>query len=385
MKDKSAILFVESGDGKTLIEYPGIQFGYRQSLEEIEKSIESNNAIERGFGEVVFNTAMTGYQEILTDPSYFGQLVCMTYPHIGNTGINDEDDESSRSWFSGLIVHDYCEFPSNWRSKKSLKDYLIENKIPGIEEVDTRGLTIHLRSKGAVRGLILNKEDKDHAVRLFEKMPKFEGRDLIARVTPKEPMKDSSKSGSSPYRVVALDYGMKTNLFRILKNKGCEVIRLPAGSSSEEILSHDPEGIFLSNGPGDPAAAAAAAKTVENFIGKIPVFGVCMGHQLLSMAVGGKTFKLKFGHHGANQPVLDRETGQVHITSQNHGFAVEKESLPDEALVTHVHLNDQTVAGMMLPNRYAYSVQFHPEAAPGPHDSEEVFDQFLNWMKEKRS
>ncbi len=384
MSAEPAVLFIEDLQNQKLLRFEGTHFGYVYSASEILNSFDKKMSQDLSFGEVVFNTAMTGYQEILTDPSYFGQMICMTYPHIGNTGINFEDNESEAPWCAGLIVHDYCGTPSNWRSKKSLGKFLIEHKIPAIQDVDTRSLTILLRSRGSVRGLILNRKEGKLASELFSKMPRFEGRDLIQQVSCTDKKIYLPKTKKANYRIVVIDFGIKTNLLRILNSYDFEIIRVPAKTSGQEILNLNPDGVFLSNGPGDPSAVPYAVQTVSSLLGKIPVFGVCMGHQILSLAMGAQTFKLKFGHHGANQPVLEKETGRVYITSQNHGFAVDLTSLPNHIMVTHTHLNDKTIAGICSPDQKAYSVQFHPEASPGPHDSMLVFNQFIRWVTESK-
>ncbi len=352
---------------------------------------------DRGYGEACFNTSLTGYQEVLTDPSYYGQIVCMTNPHIGNTGVNDQDPESHRPWVSGFVVFETCEEPSNWRSQGTLDAYLKEHKIPGIKNVDTRKLTRHLRTSGAQRALILPTTEVAQARELFKKLPQFEGRDLIREVSTRETYRFKSEQSAqgdpkdqipgatspklpSPPRVVAIDFGAKRNILRQLSRIGCEVIVMPATSTSAEVLAQKPDGIFLSNGPGDPAAAPYAAQMVREILGKKPIFGICMGHQILSIALGAKTFKLKFGHRGANQPIFEKSSQRVRITSQNHGYAVDPQTLPSHVTISHTHLNDRTVAGIDAPSVRAFSVQYHPEACPGPHDSVELFDRFLNQM-----
>jgi carbamoyl-phosphate synthase small subunit len=332
-----------------------------------------------GFGEVVFNTAMAGYQEVLTDPSYWQQLVVMTYPHQGNYGINDLDDESNGGpKVAGFVVHELVSRPSNHASLRSLPAYLEKHGIPGISGVDTRALTLHIRSKGAMRGLILSlgeraKLGKD-AAKVFAKYPRYEGRDLIAEVTTKKPYWFSDKGGKT---AVAVDFGVKLNLLRELARRGVKVMVVPATSTAEQILSYKPDGIFLSNGPGDPSLATYAVAAVKELLGKKPIFGVCMGHQILGLALGGKTFKMKFGHRGVNQPVLNVENRAVEISSHNHGFAVDADSLPAGVLVTHRNLNDGVCEGLEAAGRNAFSVQYHPESAPGPHDSDYLFDKFV--------
>jgi carbamoyl-phosphate synthase small subunit len=376
MMAKPGILILEDGE-----EFEGELFGADVTVSAIRSAKR-----DRGYGEVVFNTSMTGYQEILTDPSYYGQMVCMTVPHIGNTGVNLEDLESRHPWCAGFIVHESCDQPSNWRATGGLNEYLTRHDIPGLRGVDTRALTLHLRSKGVVRGVILPRAEREQAGKLLSELPGFEGRDLIGEVTTREAyLWKSGDPGPSDqkgkYKVVALDFGVKHNLLRSLASQGCEIEVLPANTSAAEVLSRKPDGVFLSNGPGDPAAAPYAAKTVRQLVGKVPVFGVCMGHQILALALGGKTYKLKFGHRGGNQPVLDKTTGRVEISSHNHGYAVDAASLPATAEVTHINLNDKTVEGLALKDAPGFSVQYHPEACPGPHDSIELFERFVTMMK----
>lgn len=372
--------------------FEGLLFGAPVNAETI-RSAQKQGGItrDRGYGEVVFNTSMTGYQEILTDPSYYGQMVCMTTPHIGNTGVNREDPESAHPWCAGFILHEAAETPSNWRSMGTLDTYLKENKIPGIYGIDTRALTRHLRTQGVVRGVILPKSEAHLAPILLRELPQFEGRDLIGEVSTRESYqwphsanKENLKKGGGKYKVIAVDFGIKWNLLRSLHERGCDIEVVPAKIKAEEILAKKPDGIFLSNGPGDPAAAPYAAEMVRGVLGKIPLFGVCMGHQILSLAVGAKTYKLKFGHRGGNQPVLDRDTGKVEISSQNHGYAVDEKTLPANAVVTHINLNDKTVEGIRVEGKNAFSVQYHPEACPGPKDSEELFDRFIGLMQSAR-
>jgi carbamoyl-phosphate synthase small subunit len=345
---------------------------------------------DRGYGEVVFNTSMTGYQEILTDPSYYGEIVCMTASHIGNTGVNREDPESAHPWCAGFIVQEGCIHPSNWRSDGGLAEYLKEHGIPGLMEVDTRRLTLHLRSKGAMRGVILPASERTKAKSLFAQLPVFEGRDLIGEVSTREAYSWKEVSpGNHPakrpakYKVVAVDYGAKWNLLRSLEQFGCTVEVVPAKTSAQDILARKPDGIFLSNGPGDPAAAPYAAQTVRELVGKVPLFGVCMGHQILALAMGARTYKLKFGHRGGNQPVIDKSTGQVEISSHNHGYAVDQQSLPPGVEITHVNLNDKCVEGIAVTGKKAFSVQYHPEACPGPHDSVKLFERFVELMEKR--
>ncbi|MBY0469982.1 glutamine-hydrolyzing carbamoyl-phosphate synthase small subunit [bacterium] len=356
--------------------FRGALFGATVSAADLRKNKD------RGYGEVVFNTSLTGYQEILTDPSYYGQIVTMTTPHIGNTGVNLEDPESKHPWCAGFVVHQKCEEPSNWRSNGNLNDYLLEHGIPGISGVDTRALTRFLRSRGVVRGVILPESEIAQAAKLLKELPPFEGRDLIAEVsTPKSYAWERSQGVKPQFKVVVVDFGVKWNLLRSLAAHGCDLEVVPAKTSAQEILSRKPHGIFLSNGPGDPAAAPYASEMVKGVLGKVPLFGVCMGHQILSIALGGRTYKLKFGHRGGNQPVFDRTSERVEISSHNHGYSVDEASLPKSVKVTHVNLNDKTVEGLAVEGKDAFSVQYHPEACPGPHDSVVLFDRFVESMK----
>jgi carbamoyl-phosphate synthase small subunit len=343
-------------------------------------------------GEVVFNTSMTGYQEVLTDPSYTGQIVTMTYPLIGNYGTTDEDCESKGIQVAGFIVRELTRIPSNFRSQRDLDGYLRASSVTGIEGIDTRALVRRLRVRGAMNG-ILSTVDLDNAslVAKAKAFPGMEGRDLVSEVVPAHSFEWTKKCGQfaehvlpdnpPEKRVVAIDYGMKWNILRCLTQVGCKVVVVPGTATAEEILSHNPDGVFLSNGPGDPAAVGYAIQTVKNLLGKKPIFGICLGHQLLGLAFGAKTFKLKFGHRGANQPVRNEQTGQVEITTQNHGFAVDPATLPSEVAPTHINLNDRTLEGMRHKTLPVFSVQYHPEAAAGPHDSSYLFEQFLELME----
>lgn len=375
----SGVLVLEDGSV-----FEGKLFGAPVSAKSIQSASQdqASRVRDRGYGEVIFNTSMTGYQEILTDPSYYGEIVCMTASHIGNTGVNSEDPESAHPWCAGFVVQEHCETPSSWRAQGGLTEYLVQHGIPGLSEVDTRALTLHLRRKGALRGVILPLAEKDQAATLLAKLPKFEGRDLIGEVTTREPYawkRTSSKPASR--KVVALDFGAKRNQFRSLEEMGCEIEIVPASTSARDILARKPDGVFLSNGPGDPAAAPYAAATVRELVGQVPIFGVCMGHQILSLAMGARTYKLKFGHRGGNQPVIDKTTGHVEISSHNHGYAVDAASLPAGVEVTHLNLNDQCVEGITVKGKRAFSVQYHPEACPGPHDSVKLFEKFVESMK----
>jgi carbamoyl-phosphate synthase small subunit len=336
------------------------------------------------YGEVVFNTSMTGYQEILTDPSYKGQMVCMTYPLIGNYGVNGEDVESTKPFVEGFIVKEASRIYSNWRASGDLGAYLKKHRIVGIQGVDTRALTKHLREAGAKKGVISTGDlDPNSLVRKAASSPGLEGRDLIKEVTCREAW-DWNQEGA--YRVAALDSGIKHNILRMLAERGCRVRVFPATAPADEILAWKPDGFFLSNGPGDPAALPYIVATAKTLVGtKMPVFGICLGHQILGQAFGGKTFKLKFGHHGGNQPVLDVHSKSVEITSQNHGFAVDMDSLASKGVrLTHVNLNDRTCEGMEHTELPVFSVQYHPEAAPGPHDASHHFDRFIELMKKAK-
>jgi len=335
------------------------------------------------FGEVVFNTSMTGYQEVLTDPSYKGQIVTMTYPLIGNYGINPEDVESERIQVEGFVVREYEPMPSNWRSQKTLSDYLNENGIIGIEGVDTRALTRHIRLAGAMRGVISTEDtDPKSLVEKVKASPGLIGRDLVKEVTCRKAYQWPTKS-ETRFHVVALDCGIKYNIARSLTKKGCTVTIVPAHTPVDEIRAMNPDGIFLSNGPGDPEPVMYAVDTIRSLMRDYPTFGICLGHQLLGLAFGGKTFKLKFGHHGSNHPVKNLLTGKVEISAQNHGFCVDMDSIQDPDLeLTHINLNDQTVEGMRHRTLPVFSVQYHPEASPGPHDADYLFDQFMALMEE---
>ncbi|MGW8257228.1 MAG: glutamine-hydrolyzing carbamoyl-phosphate synthase small subunit [Thermoguttaceae bacterium] len=346
-------------------------------------------------GEVCFNTSMTGYQEILTDPSYRGQIVTMTYTEIGNYGVNSEDMESHKPHLAGFIVRQRSRRVSNFRAEGELSDYLAKNNIVGLEGIDTRALVRRIRTQGAMKG-VLSSVDLDEAslVAKAKAGPGLVGRDLVREVVPEKPIEwhdplspwarlgsNGAKTvGSDSPLVVALDYGMKWNIARWLFDSGCRVTILPGSATSAEVLSYNPAGVFLSNGPGDPEPLDYAQKTIAELLGKKPIFGICLGHQLLALACGAKTYKLKFGHRGANQPVMNKLTGRVEITTQNHGFAVEAESLPDELEITHLNLNDNTVEGMRHKTVPAFSVQYHPEASAGPHDSNYLFGQFRQML-----
>jgi carbamoyl-phosphate synthase small subunit len=346
-------------------------------------------------GEVVFNTAMTGYEEILTDPSYAGQIVTLTYPHIGNVGVNAEDAESKRIFAAGLVIRDLPRLVSNFRAQKDLPTYLREAGVVGICDIDTRKLTRILREKGAQNGCIMTGSvDEKEALRRARAAPSMAGLDLAKVVSCREPYDWSSSTwilgtGYQPapnphYHVVAYDFGIKHNILRMLSSRGCRLTVVPAQTPAKDALALQPDGIFLSNGPGDPEPCDYAVASIREFLsaGK-PTFGICLGHQLLGLAVGGKTLKMKFGHHGANHPVLDKDTGQVLITSQNHGFAVDPATLPANARITHVSLFDGTLQGFALTDKPAFCFQGHPEASPGPHDLGYLFDRFAKMMEKR--
>jgi carbamoyl-phosphate synthase small subunit len=362
-------------------------------------------------GEVVFNTSMTGYQEILTDPSYDGQLVAMTYPQIGNVGVNPEDVESRKPFMKGFIVKEYTPSPSNWRATQPLHEYMREHAIVGIEDIDTRSLVRHLRDYGAQEGIITTIDSNPEvAIAKAQASPGLIGRDLVKNVTcveaydwkegkwewkggyrKRDPSKSKRRSTkgagftSPAYFVVAYDFGIKYNILRNLVASGCHVKVVPADTPAENVLAMSPQGIFLSNGPGDPDAVPYAKENVQKLIGKKPIFGICLGHQIMGLALGGKTYKLKFGHHGGNQPVMDLITRKVEITSQNHGFAVDADSLKGAVEVTHLNLNDNTVEGLAHRELPIFSVQYHPESSPGPHDANYLFHRFIDLMAQHRN
>jgi carbamoyl-phosphate synthase small subunit len=360
-------------------------------------------AIARRGGEVVFNTSLTGYQEVFTDPSYAGQIVCLTYPHIGNVGANAEDEESSRPFIESLIVREFSQVSSSWRSGETAQLYLNRHQIPVIWDIDTRALVRHIRNVGALRGIVST--DGTPAEQLIfeaKQLPGMAGQELASRVSCgksygwdkgsvdvaispwSEQMGESdAQAETRKHRVVAYDYGIKQNILRLLVDHHCEVYVVPAQTSAEDVLGMKPDGVFLSNGPGDPEPITYAVENIQKLIGRVPVFGICLGHQLCGLALGGKTFKLKFGHHGSNHPVKNLLTEQVEITAQNHGFCVDPESLPSSKVeITHINLNDNTNEGMRHKSLPLFSVQYHPEASPGPHDSHYLFTQFTDLMKE---
>lgn len=343
-------------------------------------------------GEVVFNTSMTGYQEILTDLSYNEQIITMTYPLIGNYGTNRQDWESRKIFAAGFIVKENCDYPSNWRNKNLLADYLKKNNVVGLEGIDTRKLVKHIRIKGAMKGIISSAELN---VKILKKKlddyPGLVGRDIVKDVTAARAYKwekgvidvlaGTENKPAKKYKVIAFDYGIKHNILRLLRSHGCDVLVVPADTSAGQVLVQKPDGVFLSNGPGDPAAVTYAIRTIRELLGKVPVFGICLGHQLLALALGGKTYKLKFGHRGANHPVKNLKTGKIEITSQNHGFCVDLKSLKNKNVeLTHINLNDNTLEGFRCKNIPAFCVQYHPEASPGPHDSRYLFEMFTGLM-----
>ncbi|MFQ5901754.1 MAG: glutamine-hydrolyzing carbamoyl-phosphate synthase small subunit [Thermodesulfobacteriota bacterium] len=356
---------------------------------------ESIGAKGEGIGEVVFNTSMTGYQEIITDPSYKGQIVTMTYPMIGNYGINKEDVESHRPFLEGFVVKELCPYPSNWRSGESLHSFLERWGVVGIQGIDTRALTRHIRDSGAQQAIVSTVDsNKKILLEKVREAPTLVGRDLVKKVTcnnlyrwQEGPWSKEAGYTCQPqdkvsqFRVVVYDFGVKYNILRQLFKEDCDIIVCPATTSAEDILSLNPDGIFLSNGPGDPEGVPYAIKNVTELIGKKPIFGICLGHQILALALGGKSFKLKFGHHGGNHPVMDLSTNKVEITAQNHGFAVDIDSLNGDVELTHINLNDRTVEGLSHKELPVFSVQYHPEASPGPHDSSYLFKRFVEVMR----
>ncbi|MCK4751907.1 MAG: glutamine-hydrolyzing carbamoyl-phosphate synthase small subunit [Planctomycetes bacterium] len=342
-------------------------------------------------GEVVFNTSMSGYQEILTDPSYNEQIVTMTYPLIGNYGTNQFDWESRKIFTRGFIVKENCNYPSNWRNKDSLSQYLKDNNVIGLEGIDTRKLVKHIRTEGAMKGIISTGLAVSSLKKKLQSYPGLVGRDIVKAVTSKKPynwnegvldvLTGKQQKPKKQYKVVTFDFGIKHNILRMLRSAACDVYVVPANTSAKQVLKRKPDGVFLSNGPGDPAPVSYAVETVKELLGNVPIFGICLGHQILSLALGGKTYKLKFGHRGANHPVKNLKTGKIEITSQNHGFCVDIDSLKDKDVeLTHINLNDNTLEGIACKKEKAFSVQYHPEASPGPHDAGYLFDTFIELM-----
>lgn len=356
---------------------------------------ESFTGSGEAVGEIVFNTSMSGYQEVLTDPSYTAQMVTMTYPLIGNYGVNEEDMESASIHPRAFLVREYQATPSNYRATGTLGEFLQKYNVLGVTGVDTRMLTRIIRTRGAMKAVISTEDlDGESLVKRAKEWPGLVGRDMVERVTADKPYYwseegpvDGDGFANAPedkLKVVAYDFGIKYNQLRLLDSRGCAVQVVPATTSAEDVLAMQPDGVFLSNGPGDPAGVAGVVENIQNLLGKVPLFGICLGHQMLGLAYGGSTYKLKFGHRGGNQPVKDLTTGKVEITSQNHGFCVDPDSLPDDVEVTHINLNDDSLEGMRHLKHPAFSVQYHPEYAPGPHDAEYLFDRFIDLIQEHK-
>ncbi len=340
-------------------------------------------AIGTTSGELCFNTGMVGYQEILTDASYCGQIVLMTYPHIGNYGVNSDDVESNNIQVSGLIIKDLTTIPSNYRSEQSLDQYLKDHNIIGIYGLDTRAVTRVVREYGVMNAVISSKQlDTKYLTSELNATPSMEGLNLTTKVTCKNRY-IFSETSDNKFKIAAIDFGIKTNILRLLSKRGCNITVFPANVSSQEIMDFNPDGIFLSNGPGDPSAVIDAIQCIKNLLGQYPIFGICLGHQLLALALGAETFKLKYGHRGLNHPVKNLKNNKIEITSQNHGFAVLDNNLPSNIRITHINLNDNTIAGIECQDFKAFSVQYHPESSPGPHDSQYLFDLFIDLMEQK--
>jgi carbamoyl-phosphate synthase small subunit len=407
-------------EGNTLQQFPESQATLALEDGRIFKGRSAGARIRRG-GEVVFNTSLTGYQEVFTDPSYAGQIVCLTYPHIGNVGTNPHDEESAKPYIEALIVRDFSSIASNWRSSESAQQYLERHRVPVIWDIDTRALVRHLREVGALRGMVATDgTPMEQLVAEARALPSMAGQELASRVTSASvykwsrgsidlaaPLRAAAGAGSAArssaqslrldfsqpaaaapaetqaYRVVAYDFGIKQNILRLLVDHGCDVTVVPAQTSAEDVLAMKPQGVFLSNGPGDPEPIDYAVKSIRELLGRVPIFGICLGHQLCGLALGGRTFKLKFGHHGSNHPVKNLTTQKVEITAQNHGFCVDPDSLPSSDVeITHMNLNDGTNEGMRHRSLPLFSVQYHPEASPGPHDARYLFDDFISLMRE---
>lgn len=374
MNPKSALLALENG-----LVFRGQSFGAEGEVQ----------------GEVVFNTSHFGYQEILTDPSYVGQIVTLSATQMGNVGTTLLDEESARPWAQGMVVRELAEMPSNWRASQSLDAYLREFRLGGLSGIDTRMLVTHLRTHGSARGILTTEKLSDTAaVDRAKQVPSLVGRDLVSAISTRtiheyKPAHagtiGNSKLPATDLHVVAYDFGAKRAMFDLLVQAGCRVTVVPSSCPAETVLAMKPDGVFLSNGPGDPEAVVGAREAVAGLIGKLPIFGICLGHQILALSVGARTYKMKFGHRGANQPVKDLLTGKIEITSQNHGFAVDPQSLGSQAEVTHINLNDGTVEGLRLKDAYAFSVQYHPESSPGPQDSRHLFGRFVRDLRERKA
>ena len=366
LRNRSAALVLEDGSV-----YEGLAFGAERSAH----------------GEVVFNTSMTGYQEMLTDPSYAGQIVVPTYPLVGNYGINETDFESRKVQVSGFVVRAHCPAPSHSDSTATLDEFLVSQGVPGVSGVDTRAITRRLRSRGVMMGAIAIDESPEDALDRLRRVPGYGEVDFVAQVTADHPYEWSegvagTEGRGRPYRILVDDCGLKYNILRIMRSKGCQVVAVPAGASADDIMSREPDGVVLSPGPGDPELLDYAVETAKGLIGRVPILGICLGNQVLGRAFGGRTFKLKFGHRGANHPVRDLASGRVHITAQNHGYAVDADSLPPEVEVSQVSLNDGTVEGLRHRSLPVMSIQYHSEASPGPRDNEHVFDRFLELVRD---